>query len=227
MKISPQYLVKGAAYALEQCGLLLIDTVSLANQKSYSSAVVLAAFAREELGRSRILIDFFDQIVQNNKEVTIEEINKACKDHIEKQKWGQLSTSLRFPNDSQAGKLALRRMELLRLGQHQSEEYKELENKMTEIMERVRKHTPNDRHKTRIQALYVEPDQSGLIWNIPKNVTSEFAFNFVADASSDYSILRQILDLGTSSDEEFTKELLKWKERPEIPLPKWPEWPNS
>ena len=96
MGVTSEYLLKGAIYALEQCGLLLVDAVSLIDQKSYSSAVVLAAFAREELGRSRILIDFFNKTIKNEKSITVKEINKACEDHVIKQDWGQLSTTLRF-----------------------------------------------------------------------------------------------------------------------------------
>ena len=44
-----EYLMKGAAYALEQCGLCLRDAALLYRGKSYADAVVLAAFAR---GRS-------------------------------------------------------------------------------------------------------------------------------------------------------------------------------
>ncbi len=225
MRVTTQYLVKGALYALEQCGILLADAVVLINKKSYSSAVVLAAFAREELGRCRILINFFDAIVKKRQVVTLEDINKACKKHVVKQKWGQLSTSLRFQNDSQAGKLMLERMKLLQSGQQLSKRYKEIETKVAEIMEKIRKRTPDDRHRARAKALYVEPNNSGSGWNIPKKISSEFAFNFIADASSDYTILGQILDPSTSSDAEFTEELLKCRDRPKIPLSKWPKWP--
>ncbi len=53
--VTADYLMKGAAYALEQCGLLLRDANLLYRNASYASAVALAAFAREELGRSEIL----------------------------------------------------------------------------------------------------------------------------------------------------------------------------
>jgi len=55
--VTPQYLLEGAAYALEQCGLLLRDANLLYRSGSYGSAVALAAFAREELGRWRILLE--------------------------------------------------------------------------------------------------------------------------------------------------------------------------
>jgi hypothetical protein len=45
--VSPEYLLEGAAYALEQCGLLLRDANLLYRNDSYASAVALAAFAQE------------------------------------------------------------------------------------------------------------------------------------------------------------------------------------
>ena len=45
--VAPRYLLEGAAYALEQCGLLLRDAIVLYRNGSYSSAVALAALARE------------------------------------------------------------------------------------------------------------------------------------------------------------------------------------
>ena len=49
--VSPQYLLEGAVYALEQCGLLLRDANLLYRSGSYATAVALAAFAREEQRR--------------------------------------------------------------------------------------------------------------------------------------------------------------------------------
>jgi len=43
--VTPEYLIEGAAYALEQCGLLLRDANLLYRSGSYASAVALAAFA--------------------------------------------------------------------------------------------------------------------------------------------------------------------------------------
>jgi hypothetical protein len=52
MPMMPQYILQGAAYALEQCGLLLRDANLLYRNDVHANAVVLTAFAREELGRS-------------------------------------------------------------------------------------------------------------------------------------------------------------------------------
>ena len=48
--VTPEYLLEGAAYALEQCGLLLRDANLLYQSGSYASVIALAAFAQEEKG---------------------------------------------------------------------------------------------------------------------------------------------------------------------------------
>ena len=49
--VTPEFLVKGAVYSLEQCGVLLRDAALLYRDEAYASAVVLTAFAREALGQ--------------------------------------------------------------------------------------------------------------------------------------------------------------------------------
>jgi AbiV family abortive infection protein len=71
--VTPEYLLEGATYALEQCGLLLRDANLLYRNGSYSSAVALALFAREELGRYRILLGLRKQVLRGER-FTIKEI---------------------------------------------------------------------------------------------------------------------------------------------------------
>jgi AbiV family abortive infection protein len=85
--ITPQFLLEGAILALEQCGLLLHDANVLYRGGSYASAVVLTAFAREELGRYTILLDLRKEVL-TGKEFTIEEIQDRCDDHVTKQQAG-------------------------------------------------------------------------------------------------------------------------------------------
>lgn len=103
--VTAQYLVEGAFYAAEQCGFLLRDAVVLYNRKAYASAVVLAAFAREELGRSRILRDLHRKMVKDGQAVTIKDIQNKCQDHVTKQQWAQLSITQRFSGDEGLGRL--------------------------------------------------------------------------------------------------------------------------
>jgi hypothetical protein len=46
MSVTADFLLKGFALALEQCGLLLRDAVLLYENGSYANAVVLGAFAQ-------------------------------------------------------------------------------------------------------------------------------------------------------------------------------------
>ncbi len=227
MNVSSDFIMKGAVYALEQSGLLLNDAVTLMDKKSYNNGIVLAAFAREELGRSQILMNLFDDVVKNGKNITADDINKACNQHMSKQEYGQISTVLRFQNDTEEGKLFMKKMKLIQDGNQESADYRENEVKLNEIMAQVRKRTPGERHRHRLKALYVMPDDKGTGWNIPKNISPEFARDFIIDTSNDYSAIRQHFYSDSRSDEtEFIKEVRKWGEKPELPLPTWPKWPS-
>jgi AbiV family abortive infection protein len=61
--VTSAYLLQGAVLALEQCGHLLHDANWVYRSDSYATAVVLAAFAREELGRAGILFDLRAKVV--------------------------------------------------------------------------------------------------------------------------------------------------------------------
>src|SRR5215472_11291228 len=93
MSVTADFLLKGYALALEQCGLQLRDAVLLYKNKSYASAVVLAAFAREELGRSQILLGLWRRRLGGSP-MTIGDIENACDNHVEKQKAGMLSITM-------------------------------------------------------------------------------------------------------------------------------------
>jgi len=82
--VNSRYLLEGAVYALEQCGLLLRDANLLYRSRSYASAVALAAFAREELAQWRILLGFRRKVV-GGEHVTIKVIKSQCEKHVDKQ----------------------------------------------------------------------------------------------------------------------------------------------
>jgi AbiV family abortive infection protein len=93
MPVTPEYLIRGAALALEQCGLLLRDANCLFKNRSYASAVVMAAFAREELGRAKTLLDFRSDLL-GGATVTDEQITETCEDHVRKQRASMASSTL-------------------------------------------------------------------------------------------------------------------------------------
>jgi AbiV family abortive infection protein len=173
MSVTPQYLLQGAAYALEQCGLLLRDANALYRNGSYANAVVLAAFAREELGRSGILFDLRRRVLAGEA-ITIVQIRQACEDHVAKQKAGMLSTTLTADRDTGLGKLMRTKME----NPPQSPEWQKADAELQRIDEIKKKRTPSDRHEERMAALYVEP-ASDSQWNRPTDISASEAHDFL------------------------------------------------
>jgi AbiV family abortive infection protein len=155
MTVTAEFLLKGYAFALEQCGLLLRDAVLLYENKSYANAVVLAAFAREELGRSQILLGFWRRRLGGSP-VTIDEIDKACDEHVKKQKAGMLSMTMRSDRNARLGKILTDRMK----NPPQSQKFKDADAALKQIDDKKAKRTPDERHAKRMASLYVEPKSS-------------------------------------------------------------------
>jgi AbiV family abortive infection protein len=220
--VTPQFLLEGTAYALEQCGLLLRDANILYRAGSYASSVVLTAFAQEELGRSTILRDLRREVL-SGMEYTLEEIQDRCDDHVTKQQAGMLSAVFTADRDSGLGKLLRTRMEC----HPQSEEWKQADAALTRIQETKTKRVPSDRHKSRMSALYVEPPTEHS-WNRPSGKSAAFAHEFLQTAVTDYagrydqgyitseeSVLKHI-------DAELYAAFEGWRDRPVLQPPEWP-----
>jgi AbiV family abortive infection protein len=216
--VTSTYLLKGAVYALEQCGLLLRDANSLYRSGSYASAVALAAFAREELGRAKILFDLRAKLVAGGT-MTLEEVNRRCADHVTKQEWAVLSTTYRWNTQDKAtgfGKLMDDRSRA-KLG---SKEWKAAEEAIRKVDETKFKRAKHDRHQQRMRALYVDPDDAGLGWNRPRSTISKTAAQeFLTDAGNDYASAHQTIDpeLLKGFDDLLLQELTEWAERPTLP----------
>lgn len=221
--VSAEYLLKGAAYALEQCGRLLRDANILYRSQSYASSVVLTAFAREEFGRWKMLLALRREVA-GGKQVTLDDVDSHCGDHIAKQKAGMLSVILRADNNSGLGKL----MRAATTSEPGSAEWKDAEKQVSEIQSQLAKRVPGDRHEQRMTALYVDP-VSSTDWNRPgEKVTKEFARDFLSDAMNDYSLQQEQkytkLEFVEAVDPELSKALTDWSNRPKMPPPEWPKF---
>lgn len=218
--VTPQYLLEGAVYALEQCGLLLRDANLLNRSGSYASAIVLAAFAREELGRWKILLDLRGEVL-GGKTVGIKEIKTCCEDHVEKQKKGMLSTTIRPDIDFELDTSLRTRMH----ASPGSKEWTDVDEQLGEIDRKSKKKTPSARHTQRECALYVEPRLTG--WNRPAKISKTSAYVFLVDAMNDYSNVygNHYITPGHPVeviDPELFKALEQWSGRPELPRPERP-----
>jgi AbiV family abortive infection protein len=222
--VTPQYLLEGAVYALEQCGLLLRDANILFRSGSHASVVVLAAFAREELGRSTILFDLRQKVL-DGKNFTIGEIQVQCEDHEIKQKAGMLSTII-------TGSRGVGRLLQAYLKPPQSAEWQNAHAELEKIRKIKEKRVPGERHKSRMSSLYIEP-LSEVQWNRPANTSSSVAHEFLRHAVNDYAGRYQQRYI-TSDDPilkhvkpELYNALKQWSDRPELPPPEWPPWPDA
>jgi AbiV family abortive infection protein len=216
--VTPDYLLKGAGYALEQCGVLLRDAALLYRSGAYASAVVLAAFAGESLGQWTILLALRKEVI-GGKPVTIAEIKTRCGDHVQKQRAGMLSVTMRADRDSGAGQLLRSRI----TAQPGTEEWKKTDDALTLIDRRMKREVPTERHEQRKVALYVDPIEPLSVdrWNRPSiEISQARAFGLITDARNDYVIQfdRYTNPVITDrKDPEFSKALELWSGRPELP----------
>jgi AbiV family abortive infection protein len=220
LSVSADYLVRGVVYALEQSGRLLRDAKALYNIGSYGTAIAVAAFAREELGRSDIVLDLWRKAI-SGQTVTVQEIKERCDDHVEKQRRAVRSITMMTDCDAGLGKLLNTRSQ----ADLHSEERKAADEQVKGIDETLRKRAPNERHELRTRGLYVDPDESGEEWRLPKDITQEQAYRFLTDAANDYAVACQIVEpqLHVVDDARFYEALANWPECPTLP-PTPPAW---
>jgi len=216
--MSPEDLLKGAFYALEQCGLLLRDATILYQNHAYANTVVLAGFAHEELGRHRILLDLWRHACAG-KVVTAAQIRKACKEHETKQEAGMSGTTLK------SGISEL--LQAISSNHPSSSKFQDADAKLEKMIEAKRKRTPGDRHKQRMAALYVEP-VSETRWNRPAETSATVTWEFLKDAVNDYAqqyhkgfVAPSDVNLKVT-DPELYSALEPWSDRPKLQAPEWP-----
>jgi AbiV family abortive infection protein len=212
--VTPKYLLQGSAYALEQCGLLLRDANLLYRSGSYASAVALAVFAQEELGRYSILLDLRKKALGGER-VTIKDIQDRCWDHVRKQEAGMMSFVMRVVTDPALAKL----LDTYLSAKPGSEE-RETAREQLELDQQTTKRIPLERHQQRMSALYVDPVAPDR-WNRPTNEISQItAHAYLQDAANDYSVQYDNYTLGGADP-----ELERWIGRPTLPSPEQPELP--
>lgn len=218
-QLTANFLLEGAIYALEQCGILLHDAVLLHRNGAESSAIVLAAFAREELGRSGILLDLRKGVIAGES-VPLKDIKENTQDHVEKQDRAQLSTVQRA-----SGNEGLASLLRTRLNSHpHSKEYQDADKQLNDIASRQRARNPENRHRQRLSALYVEPTENGSAWNRPKQKSREEAVHYLTDAVNDYAGQYDRFQSGSLEfiDPDLFRAFKAWDTRPELPRPEWP-----
>lgn len=221
MSVRADVLLQGAWYAVEQSGLLLAHAITLYSSNAYASAVVLALLAREELGRGNILLDLWRN-ASGGADVSVEEVQRACDNHVEKQRRGQLSTNYRTQGAGGVAKLLQERSK----AKPNSPEYAELDRQVKDIDELKSKRTPAERHATRLKSMYVDLNDVGTEWNRPHLLPIDEATNCLTDAITDYSVKQDRLsqvDTLHVTDPDLATAINSWIDRPALPLLVWRE----
>ncbi len=216
MPVSERYLLEAAWYALEQCGRLLHDAITLYETGRYATASGIAMLAREELGRARILLALAEE-VHSGRPLTLVELEGAIADHVVKQAAGQLTLGFSTPPES-----GLSRLMALALTDTPSEESHEAWKELQRAINRLAARKPHERHTTRQRALFVDPNDAGTDWHRPASFTREESQRLLMEVMNDYSIFR----LSLESQERYRRvhEVLDgWDSRPDLPPVTWPE----
>jgi AbiV family abortive infection protein len=94
-RLTADDLFHGAFCALEHAGRLLQDAVELWERGRYPSSVVLAVFAREEIGRYKILLEEREEAKKTGPRDT-QTIQNRCRDHKDKLKRGMFGFAYSF-----------------------------------------------------------------------------------------------------------------------------------
>lgn len=182
MNVTEQTLLEGSWWALEQAGRLLRSAITLLESGDPSTALAVAMFGREELGRSRLLRDCAQE-VHEGKALQAHEITKRCEDHVRKQGASAFGVTLRPSSDSQIGKA------LSAMTQHEpgSEEWSNANDLVNSAADAKQKRQPHDRHQARCKGLYVDLNDSGTNWLRPIEISREEARINISDAVNDYA----------------------------------------
>lgn len=187
--VTEQTLIEGVWFAVEQSGRLLQSAVLLCNTGDYSSGLVMAMFSREELGRSRLLMEIATE-VRSGANVKPSKVTERCKGHLDKHAAGALSLAFR-PEPGDQMYVALQNLDSAARGSQQWFEADAVVKKLTEEQFKV---APKSRHAARMGAMYVDIADDGRGWGRPVTLDEATALNAVNDASNDYSLNLQRFD---------------------------------
>src|SRR5207253_10081455 len=123
----------------------LHDSLLFYQKGKYASAIVMALFAREEVGRYKLLRDLRKDMVEKGRTVTVEDIRRKCEDHATKQLQGQFGVMLKSSGDDQMGKLIRAKFDY----HPQSPEAHRAAAQLDSIVKQQSREMPHKRHDLR------------------------------------------------------------------------------
>jgi len=222
--VSVETLCLGSWYALEQCGRLLQSAAFVFDSGDCATAVALAMFGREELGRSRMLRELARRVAAG-EQIRADAVQAECEDHVIKQRAAVLGITLISEPPSPINRL-IREMMMLTPG---TEEYRRADDKLHEALEAKRRRLPQDRHNMREAALYVDLDDAGTHWLRPSMLDGAHCYEEICGAVNDYAGRYDRFENG-DLERDFPEMAAARKgmhSKVALPVPRWPNPPAN
>jgi len=223
--ISANTLAQGLWYAIEQCGVLLSNAVNLYEQAQFASAVSLALLANEEFGKSRNLLDLWDEAEKGNSISTAavqEAMHPKTRVHQKKQAAALVGLSAGVAMGTEIGSLlhqlarSLKEIRDARIAKGE-----QAENLRDELLADPRVQQLAEALKNaRERVLYVDFDSSNRAWLRPRDAfgteVKELAWLVIVQVRNIYANVPGNLLQGTHGA-KLAMELNSWAARPVLP----------
>ena len=206
----------GAWYALEQAGRLLVAAATIADSGDRVTAVVLAMFGREEIGRSKLLQDLA-KYADSGHTLGPADVRKACDDHLKKQSAANLSTTLRSESPSALATAARQQL----VEETGSPGWSRANQVGKQAAAAKRKRDPGARHSARMACLYVDLDET-MTWQRPIHWSQAEAQNLMFDAITDYACERDRLESFAADYPEMSRARAGLAPEFQLPVPPRP-----
>jgi AbiV family abortive infection protein len=218
--VSPDLLLHRAWYALEQCGLLLCHAVVLYEEEGYPTAASLALLAHEELGKFKILLDLWRSALKGQPP-TVDDVPSACEVHEQKQRKGQGGVSIYVQGGTKFAELVQKAQD------RTNPDHAKARREFDRIIMKKLKSQPDQRAKLREQGFYVDLDETGTDWRLPRDIGRECAYRCIDEALGDYfTILNNFsIEILKYEEPQLESALAGWSEKPELTEPKRPAFP--
>jgi AbiV family abortive infection protein len=214
LMLTHEDLLHGAVYALEQAGKHLHCAVKLWNEGDYAHGLMIAVFAREEVGRFKLLRQEREEAMKTGPR-SGEDISKVL-EHKAKLKAGANGVFMEFdPNDPELAGLR---------APHLSPEWKRARAIADARMLKKYEEQPSTTHRVRMRAQYVDLLEDGT-WSRPCLVDAELSGKLVMEIANDYAHpMGHLFQAGVGAPwDELTLAIRAWPNAPSLLPPVWPD----
>lgn len=208
VKVTSDFLLQGAFYALEQAGYILQDARLLYGQGRWPSSFALAVLSREEIGQARIYLRKRKALLEGNI-VTLQSLKAEVSGggaHVRRitasqQIIGVPVSVAGWGDRPEPG----------------SPEEKQLLERLDQKRRILDEQRPKEAHQRKLRALYVDPGEDGPYWLRPiAEITQAEADLMLDEAELQYMIQRRNL-LNPTNDPELKAAVEAWQLKPSLP----------